>query len=155
MDILTFIGGIFTGGVGTKLLEKLIDWKVREISEDKKQKKLNRYQLSTEVLKILNEGSNKGWRKKPNDVNHLNFIGRELQMEDMDLSVKYDSLINTWQLAAGRDNSFMVGVIHWGQPLPPEKQIRFDEDQKFIESSVAKADKLDKEITEELRKWRK
>jgi len=61
MDILTFVGGILTGGAGTKLLEKLIDWKVGEISEDKKQKKLNRYQLSTEILKILNEGSNKGW----------------------------------------------------------------------------------------------
>jgi hypothetical protein len=154
MDILSYISGIITGGIGVKIIGKIIDWKMGELSENKRQKKLNRFQLSQEILKILNEGSNKSWRKRPNDSSHLNYIGRLLQMEDSELSIKYDSFITTWQLTADRSSSSFVGAFSFGQPIPEKKRKKYDDEEKFIASSITKLNELDKEISDELKKWR-
>lgn len=153
-NILSFLAGTLTGGLGLKIFEKVWDWKFGEYVDNRRQKKLNKFDLSTEILKILNEGSNVGWKKRPNDVNHLNYIGRLLQMQDEKLSKKYDHLISLWQITADRNTRVFVRVINLDEPYQQKMNERDKEDEKFIADNVNELNTLDKEISDELRKWR-
>lgn len=137
-----------------RIFEKVWDWKIGEYVENKRQRKLNKLDLSNEILKIINEGSNVGWKKRPNDVNHLNYIGRLLQMEDEELSKEYDHLISLWQITADRNTRVYVRLINFDEEYQQKMNGRDREDEEFIRENINELDRLDKEISNELRKWR-
>lgn len=155
MDILSYIGGVLTGGIGLKIIEKFIDFKTGEVADNRKQKKLSRYELSTEVLKILTEGGTKKWEKKPNDMNHINFIARQVELEDPEVDKKFTKLISDWNICAARSSTIMVGAFTRGEGFSPEKLAQFAESEKFVNELQKELTQLDKEITVDLRKWRR
>jgi hypothetical protein len=157
MDTLfSFIGGILTGGLSLRIFEKVWDWKIGEYVENKRQKKLNKFDLSNEILKIINEGSNVGWKKRPNDVNYLNYIGRLLQMADPNeqLSNKYDNLISLWQITADKEARVSIKIVNFDDEYQQTVNQRDNEGEKFIRENIQALDALDKKISNELKKWR-
>lgn len=152
--LFSFMAGLFTGGLGLKVLEKIWDWKMGEYTENKRQKKLNRLDLSNEILKIINEGSNVGWKKRPNDPNHLNYIGRLLQLEDEKLSEKYDHLITLWQITADRNKRVYVRFINLDEEYQSAMNERDEKDKEFIRENIKELDSWDKKISNELKNWR-
>lgn len=155
MDVLTYISGVLSGGLGLKIIEKFIDFKTGEAADKRKQKAQNKFDLSTKVLEILNEGSNKSWKKKPEDQRHINFIARQLELEDQNLADKFTSLINNWNLAAERNSHLYVGGFSFDKQIYQEKQLQWEKDEEFIRECQHKADKLDKEVSNYMKSWRK
>ena len=155
MDIITFISGLLTGSVGVKLLEKVVDFKAGELADNRRQKKFSRFELSTEVIKIINEGSTKNWLKKSNDQNYINFIARQIELEDPELDKKFTKLISRWNVCADKNSSLWVGGFIRGQGFPAHKVAQFEEIGKFVRELQSELTQLDKEISQELKKWRK
>lgn len=155
MDIFSFFGGIVTGGIGLKIIEKFVDYKTGELADNRKQRKLSRYELSTEILKILTEGGAKNWTKKPNDMNHINFIARQIALEDKNLDEKFTALVSRWNICADKNSSIWVGSFTRGVGFPPEKVAQFEETEKYAKELQKELTHLDSEISEELKKFRK
>lgn len=155
MEIQTAIISFFSGGVFWEVVKRVVDFKTGEVAEDRRQRKQNRFDLSTEILKIINEGSSKNWNKKPNNMEHINYIGRQLEIEDPGLSEMYIRLISRWNTCADKNSSTWVGAIVSGQGFPPDKVAQFKETEKFIMQLRQELTRLDQEITTNLRKWRK
>ena len=155
MDIISITISFLSGGVVWEVIKRVVDFKTGEVVDNRKQKKQNRYDLSSEILKIINEGSSKNWSKKPNDNEHINYIGRQLTIEDQKLANLYDKLISRWIICAERNSTIMVGAFYRGKGFPPEKLAQFEESEKYVLKLQSELTKLDQEITMTLKKWRK
>ncbi len=154
MNLPTVLVSFVSGSVFTEIVRRLLDFKTGEIEEDRKQKKQSRHDLSLEIMKILNEGSNKDWVKKPADTNHINFIGRQLAIENQAIAQKYNNLVSRWIICAERSSRIRVGAFTYGVGFPPEKEAQFKEIEKHVMELQHELNDLDKEISREIKKWR-
>ncbi len=77
-----------------KTLGKYIDKRFDVQKENRKEKR----KWANEVIAIVTEGQNCGWKNKSTDIRHAMFISNQVMQHDEDLQKVFDKMITRWQL---------------------------------------------------------
>src|SRR3989338_8350453 len=104
MPGLTFFADAFLGsllGAGlVNLLLKILEKYFDKFIDDQKRRSSNKNNLGTELLKICNEASSKGYSVRPRDIEHIFFVSSRIESLDAELHKSFNDFLSSWQLIA-------------------------------------------------------